>query len=859
MKKLLLGLLFFLPAMAQAQIYGPDTKFGTEHNRSNSLLALGVPRDTFSVPLDKQGYPHIAIKQNQLYIWDTTTGSRRWNAFVSGSPNSNIGSGYRLAVPGTNNVKTLFAGYGIIKDSTSNANAITTKLDTATVFPAIRATIPGGSGSTELAHQGLVKNGDYIGLDSNGVNPLTRDVLINADNRKITFENDRGSFVFDNPSQSLVKLNGTGSAALFQADSAGVNRMRLMPRGQLALGDSVNLSIYIGHNSGLNYAPQGAAGNPPGRWNNSHGTNVFENLTIGNDNNGFGTNALRYLVDGTHNVGISTAALLGCVSCHDMIMIGVDGGANHINSIRGTGTGSYTQYLSKGSFNTTTGYGTMYGQAGQTDHTGEYNTISGYRGMLQARSASGTTGSGYDVFYNLTTGGGWGGYNTGMGGKAGYNYNKDFGLFLGFAAGQYHVTETNAFYLHTLDGGGIVDEATGKQYSMFYGTFGTFGSNQLRMNGKYGINTLPDSAFHVVGNSWLNGKLRITDGTQANGYVLTSDANGNASWQASSSGFTNPMTTAGDLILATTGGSATRLGIGANGYVLTSNGTTASWQAASGGGGTPAGNYGNIQLNRNSTFATPGSDSLGYTTSAGLFVHNNMSVGNAANNVATLNIAAKDGEGKLAFKYSTTDYGYFKVNTASGQVSIGSDQYPVTLNSSSTVTINNDLALNTTSLGLGRKMSLRYTGVEYGYFAIETNNAEFRAVSPNTYDFTWRGGSGELMRLKESNGSLGIGTSSPNSKLDVSGSVGAAITTTTTNLTLDATHHTVIVTSGTPTITLPAAASGNSRRIYVIVNQTGSGVTISSYLDFTGAGNTTVGANSAIQIQSNGTNWYRIL
>lgn len=60
---------------------------------------------------------------------------------TGGSPNSNIGSGYRLAVPGTNNVKTLFVGYGIIKDSTSNANGITTKLDTTTVFPAIRATI----------------------------------------------------------------------------------------------------------------------------------------------------------------------------------------------------------------------------------------------------------------------------------------------------------------------------------------------------------------------------------------------------------------------------------------------------------------------------------------------------------------------------------------------------------------------------------------------------------------------------------------------------------------------------------------------------------------------------------------------
>ena len=45
----------------------------------------------------------------------------------------------------------------------------------------------------------------------------------------------------------------------------------------------------------------------------------------------------------------------------------------------------------------------------------------------------------------------------------------------------------------------------------------------------------------------------------------------------------SPITTAGDLILGNGTNSATRLGIGTNGYVLTSNGTTASWAAASSG------------------------------------------------------------------------------------------------------------------------------------------------------------------------------------------------------------------------------------------------------------------------------------
>jgi len=46
----------------------------------------------------------------------------------------------------------------------------------------------------------------------------------------------------------------------------------------------------------------------------------------------------------------------------------------------------------------------------------------------------------------------------------------------------------------------------------------------------------------------------------------------------------SPITTAGDLILGNGTNSATRLAIGSNTYVLTSNGTTASWQPASGGG-----------------------------------------------------------------------------------------------------------------------------------------------------------------------------------------------------------------------------------------------------------------------------------
>ena len=56
--------------------------------------------------------------------------------------------------------------------------------------------------------------------------------------------------------------------------------------------------------------------------------------------------------------------------------------------------------------------------------------------------------------------------------------------------------------------------------------------------------------------------------------------------QASAFNALSPITLTGDLILGNGANSATRLGIGANGYVLTSNGTTASWAAGGGSGAT---------------------------------------------------------------------------------------------------------------------------------------------------------------------------------------------------------------------------------------------------------------------------------
>ena len=69
--------------------------------------------------------------------------------------------------------------------------------------------------------------------------------------------------------------------------------------------------------------------------------------------------------------------------------------------------------------------------------------------------------------------------------------------------------------------------------------------------------------------------------------IVNSSASSTITWsvpgQVAFSGPTSPITSTGDLIVGNGVNSATRLPIGSNGYVLTSNGTTATWSASTGG------------------------------------------------------------------------------------------------------------------------------------------------------------------------------------------------------------------------------------------------------------------------------------
>jgi len=142
-------------------------------------------------------------------------------------------------------------------------------------------------------------------------------------------------------------------------------------------------------------------------------------------------------------------------------------------------------------------------------------------------------------------------------------------------------------------------------------------------------------------------------------------ANGGTNATTAGAGFNNlsPITTTGDLIIGNGTNSATRLAIGANTYVLTSNGTTASWVAPSGGGGSQATAtaLGTVYAKQTTSGASPYLTAFGYNAGVSTTGINNTAIGFQATYRNTSGTA-------------NTSLGYnagYQITTGTNNVSVG--------------------------------------------------------------------------------------------------------------------------------------------------------------------------------------------
>lgn len=315
-------------------------------------------------------------------------------------------------------------------------------------------------------------------------------------------------------------------------------RGKINNSGSVVAGYQAGDSLTTGINNTF-YGYRAGAGISNTNYNVAIGWNALENSSATTDNVvAIGQQAAR-INNAGNLVAVGAAAAGGAGGTSNSVFVGMLAGyqASTTNAIAnngnvGIGGSSLYKINANGGLNgsnvTAVGYLSGYGHTtgtgstyigtnagGQGTGTGSYITAVGSNAMLNLSSGSYITAVGHGAGSSLSTGS----YNVIIGGNNGSS-----------------IATANRRLIIS-DGEGNI-----KIYSDSVGNVGIGTSSpdrKLSVSGTFGVS---DSSFF--------NKVKISDGTQQNGYVLTSDANGNATWQATAN--TSPWNAEGRFETGTT-------------------------------------------------------------------------------------------------------------------------------------------------------------------------------------------------------------------------------------------------------------------------------------------------------------------
>lgn len=99
----------------------------TVYTQGDTLQVIETPDETYYTIVNS---PFTEVINDSTIVIGKDTLVVRGSGGIS---NANVGSGYRLLKPGTQEIKTLFDGYGTLSDSTTNTNGITRRIDTVAI------------------------------------------------------------------------------------------------------------------------------------------------------------------------------------------------------------------------------------------------------------------------------------------------------------------------------------------------------------------------------------------------------------------------------------------------------------------------------------------------------------------------------------------------------------------------------------------------------------------------------------------------------------------------------------------------------------------------------------------------------
>ncbi len=249
-------------------------------------------------------------------------------------------------------------------------------------------------------------------------------------------------------------------------------------------------NVYLGYEAGksnisgsLNtYVGHGAASASTGIWNTAIGQGAMNGIASGDLNTVVGRGALSSATFGGYNTVVGANALGFKTSGNNNVAIGLFAGVNNL-------TGSGNIFLGASAGTDETGSDKLY-----IDNTGSPSPLVYGDFATDLLRVNGSLQIG-----------------------TAYKFPTDAGI--------------NGYVMQT-DGDGNISWVNPASFGGGSSSWAVNGNNQYSSaTGNVGIGTaLPDAKFHV------QGQIKIADGTQGEGKVLTSDANGLASWVTPSGG-----------------------------------------------------------------------------------------------------------------------------------------------------------------------------------------------------------------------------------------------------------------------------------------------------------------------------------
>ena len=319
-------------------------------------------------------------------------------------------------------------------------------------------------------------------------------------------------------------------------------------------------------------------------WNDDGGATIINDLTDGKSDDynlflGSGSGA-NHVSNNTskyyRNTAVGIEALNANISGENNVGIGYHALFNTTTGFNTAVGGSALQANTTGTINTAVGYSAM-----SSLETGEYNTATGYGAMWNNKVGHRNTAFGARSLH-----GNYGDDNTALGYYTGYNVNGSRNLFLGYEAGYGTGNASDQLYIGSsksspsliygdfskdslrINGGFVAASSTGNQTTGAFLSTST-GSQSAVLSVIAGGSANPSNLVHIIDSSGdtpnllkvdgpsanefmitnagnvgigvtdpdakleINGQIKITGGSPASGKVLTSDANGVASWENS--------------------------------------------------------------------------------------------------------------------------------------------------------------------------------------------------------------------------------------------------------------------------------------------------------------------------------------